>query len=78
MLEWVKIHSMFSEQLSFRDGQFTLRVHCQTCRVTIDLAPNELRQRYGDLSFDDLRRRLRCTRCGMRNLIVWADSDLPT
>jgi hypothetical protein len=43
-----------------------LDVHCQRCRRTLRLDVKALVAAYEPLSFDQLRRRLKCGRCGAR------------
>ena len=46
---------------------FTLSAFCQTCDRSVALDKDALADRYGwDVLLEDIRRRLRCERCGRR------------
>jgi len=58
-------------QLSDFGGDFVLSVQCQACRHERPLPARELAQRLGrEARVKDIVRRLRCSRCGVRDVDV--------
>ncbi|MDH5727950.1 MAG: hypothetical protein OEZ58_03100 [Gammaproteobacteria bacterium] len=52
------------------DAAYNIEAYCHDCHHHVKLPIAELLNQYGDLNFDQLRQRLRCSACSSRNVSI--------
>ena len=66
-----------NDNMSALVGRYDLEAHCVPCNRYVDMLPNTVLRRYGDIDINNLERRLRCKKCRKKYVIVILSSFHP-